>query len=104
MKAARDFTLVSDAVAPTRAAAVSGRPGSVYNGGGGERAELNHLPRLVEGISARPLRIQRETAQRGDMRDTFADTTAPREDPGPEARVGLEAGPAREWERLRGRR
>ncbi len=104
MKAARDLTLVSDAAAARPAAAVSGRPGSVYNGGGGERAELNHVPRLVEGISARPLRIQRERAQRGDMRDSLADATAPREDLGPEPRVGREAGPACEREWLRGRR
>jgi UDP-glucose 4-epimerase len=100
----RDFTFVSDIVTATRAAAVSGRPGSVYNVGGGQRVELNHVLRLIEGISTRPLRIQREEAQKGDMRDTFADTAAAREDLGFEPRVGLEEGLAREWEWLRGRR
>jgi UDP-glucose 4-epimerase len=100
----RDFTFVSDIVAATRAAAVSGRPGSVYNVGGGERVELNHVLRLIEEISARPLRIQREEAQKGDMRDTFANTTAAREELGFEPRVGLQDGLRREWEWLRGRR
>jgi UDP-glucose 4-epimerase len=100
----RDFTFVSDIVAATRAAAVSGRPGSVYNVGGGERVELNRVLQLIERISERPLQIQREEAQRGDMRDTFADTTAARTDLGFAPRVRLEDGLVREWEWLRGRR
>jgi UDP-glucose 4-epimerase len=99
----RDFTFVSDIVAATRAAAVSGRRGSVYNVGGGERVELNHVLGQIETISGRPLRIQREEAQKGDMRDTFADTTAARRDLGFESRVGLAEGLAREWEWLGGR-
>ena len=98
----RDFTFVSDVVAATRAAAVSGRPGSVYNVGGGERVELHQVLRLIERISARPLRIQRREAQRGDMRDTFADTTAAGRDLGFRSRVSLEQGLRREWEWLRG--
>jgi nucleoside-diphosphate-sugar epimerase len=100
----RDFTFVSDIVAATRAAAVSGRPGSVYNVGGGERVELNRVLQLIEKVSERPLQIQREEAQRGDMRDTFADTTAARKDLGFAPRVRLEDGLVREWEWLRGRR
>ena len=98
----RDFTFVSDIVAATRAAAVSGRPGSVYNVGGGERVELNHVLGLIEEITDRPLRIQREEAQRGDMRDTFADTTAARRDLDFQSRVALKEGLAREWEWLGG--
>jgi nucleoside-diphosphate-sugar epimerase len=99
----RDFTFVSDIVAATRAAAVSGQPGSVYNVGGGERVELNHVLKLIEKISACPLRIQHEEDQKGDMRDTFADTTAARRDLGFESRVALEEGLAREWDWLGGR-
>ena len=100
----RDFTFVSDIVAATRAAAVSGQHGSVYNVGGGERVELNHVLRLIEKITGRPLRIQHEEAQRGDMRDTFADTSAARRDLGFESRVGLTEGLTREWEWLGGSR
>jgi len=99
----RDFTFVSDIVAATRAAAVSGRPGSVYNVGGGERVELNQVLRLIEEISARPLRVQREEVQKGDMRDTFADTTAAARDLAFRSRVPLSEGLRREWEWLRGR-
>jgi UDP-glucose 4-epimerase len=98
----RDFTFVSDIVAATRAAAVSGHPGSVYNVGGGERVELNHVLQLIEEISGTPLRIQREDFQKGDMRDTFADTAAARRELGFQSRVGLAEGLAREWDWLRG--
>ena len=97
----RDFTYVSDIVAATRAAAVSGQPGSVYNVGGGERVELNHVLQLIEEISGTPLQIQREEAQKGDMRDTFADTTAARRDLGFQSSVRLAEGLAREWDWLR---
>jgi nucleoside-diphosphate-sugar epimerase len=100
----RDFTFVSDIVAATRAAAVSGQHGSVYNVGGGERVELNQVLRLIEKITGRPLQIQHEEAQRGDMRDTFADTSAARRDLGFESRVGLTEGLTREWEWLGGAR
>ena len=97
----RDFTYVDDIVAAVRAAALSGRPGSVYNVGGGERIALNDVLHLVERVTARPLRIQRQEAQKGDMRDTFADTSAAARDLGFRSRVPLAAGLAREWEWLR---
>jgi UDP-glucose 4-epimerase len=97
----RDFTYVADVVAATRSAALSSRPGSVYNVGGGERVELSHVLGLIETITARPLRIQRQEAQKGDMRDTFADTTAARRDLGFRSTVSLAEGLAREWEWLR---
>jgi UDP-glucose 4-epimerase len=100
----RDFTFVSDIVAATRAAAVSGQPGSVYNVGGGERVELNRVLQLIQEISGTSLRIRHEEAQKGDMRDTFADTTAARRDLGFESRVRLSDGLAREWDWLRGTR
>jgi UDP-glucose 4-epimerase len=100
----RDFTYVADVVAAVRAAALSGRPGCVYNVGGGERVVLNDVLRVVETVTARPLRIQRQEAQKGDMRDTFADTTAARRDLGFRSTVALQEGLAREWEWIRGAR
>lgn len=99
----RDFTFVEDILAALRAAAVSGRPGSVYNVGGGERLALLEVLRIIEGVTGRPFRIQHEEAQKGDMRDTFADTTAARRDLGFRSTVGLADGLAREWEWIRGR-
>jgi nucleoside-diphosphate-sugar epimerase len=97
----RDFTFVSDIVAATRAAADSGRPGGVYNVGGGERVSVNTVVRAVEAVTGRQLTVQREPAQKGDMRDTFADTSAARRDLGFCSTVRLEDGIAREWSWIR---
>lgn len=93
----RDFTFVADIVAATRAAGDSGRPGCVYNVGGGQRVSLNRVLAMVESVTARKLRVERKPAQRGDMRDTFADTSAAAADLGFRSTVGLEDGLRREW-------
>jgi UDP-glucose 4-epimerase len=98
----RDFTYVADIVSAVRAAPLSGRPGSVYNVGGGERIALNEVLHLIETVTARPLRTRRQEAQKGDMRDTFADTAAARRDLGFRPTVPLAEGLSREWEWIRG--
>jgi UDP-glucose 4-epimerase len=98
----RDFTYVTDVVAATRAAAVSGRPGCVYNVGGGERVSLNQVLKAIEGVTGRPFRIIREEAQKGDMRDTFADTAGARRDLGFRSTMPLAEGLVRQWDWIRG--
>jgi UDP-glucose 4-epimerase len=93
---------VADIVAAVRAAPLSGRPGCVYNVGGGEPVALSEVLRVIESVTARPLRIRRQDAQKGDMRDTFADTTSARRDLGFHPTVPLAEGLAREWEWMRG--
>lgn len=88
----RDFTFVADAVAATIAAGERGVPGTVYNVGGGSRVTINHVLSIVERCAGRPLDIRREAAQKGDMRDTYADTTAARRDLGFEPNTRLEDG------------
>ena len=78
----RDFTFVEDAVAATIAAGGHGRPGAVYNIGGGSRVSMNEVLELIGRATGKTLNIRREAAQKGDMRDTFADTTAARADLG----------------------
>ena len=98
----RDFTFVADIVSATRAAAVSGRPGAVYNVGGGERVALNDVIARIEAVTGRRLAVERGEAQKGDMRDTFADTTAAARDLGFRSTVTLDEGLAREWDWVRG--
>ncbi len=98
----RDFTYVDDVLAAARAAALSGRPGSVYNVGGGVRVTLNHVLRLVEKVTAKPLLVNRLGAEKGDMRDTSADTTAAARDLGFHSTVSLAEGLAREWTWVQG--
>jgi UDP-glucuronate 4-epimerase len=88
----RDFTFVADAVSATVAAATLGRPGSVYNVGGGSRVSLNRVLDLIAKIAGRTLPITRHSAQQGDMRDTYADTSRARADLGFKPSVTLETG------------
>ena len=100
----RDFTFVRDIVRATRAAADSGRPGCVYNVGGGERISVNAVLDRIRRITGRTIGVVREEAQRGDMRDTFADTSAAHRDLDFRSTVSLDAGLELEWEWIRGRR
>jgi UDP-glucose 4-epimerase len=88
----RDFTFVSDAVSATVSAATRGKPGAVYNIGGGSRVELLAVFELIRLVTGRPLKIERLEAQRGDMRDTYADTTRARTDLAFAPTVTLEQG------------
>jgi UDP-glucose 4-epimerase len=88
----RDFTYVSDAVSATVAAGERGVPGRAYNVGGGSRVTVNHVLELIAKLAGRPLDVRREAVQKGDMRDTFADTTLARGDLGFVPAVSLEQG------------
>jgi len=88
----RDFTFVADAVAATAAAAVRGIPGRVYNIGGGSRVSLLEVFDMIRRVSGRPMQIDHQPAQKGDMRDTYADTGRARADLEFRPSVGLEEG------------
>jgi UDP-glucose 4-epimerase len=98
----RDFTFVADAVAATVAAGVRGVPGRAYNIGGGSRVSLNDVLALIERIVGRPLEIDRGPAQKGDMRDTYADTSLARADLGFAPTVSLSEGLTAEYHWLVG--
>lgn len=88
----RDFTFVSDAVAATIAAGERGVPGRAYNVGGGSRVSMNQVITLIEEVAERPLTVRREGTQKGDMRDTYADTSLARQDLAFEPKVSLKEG------------
>src|SRR5690242_3363810 len=96
----RDFTFVADAVAATIAAGERGVPGTAYNIGGGSRVSMNQVLAIIERIHGRPLTINREAAQKGDMRDTYADTSLARRDLGFAPTVSLDEGIRAEYEWL----
>ena len=98
----RDFTFVADAARATVAAGDRGRPGAVYNIGGGSRVTINSVLDRLAAITGRTLDVRREDPQKGDMRDTFADTTRAREDLDFRPAYGLEAGLTAEYEWLAG--
>jgi len=98
----RDFTYVSDIVAAGLAAGDRGTPGAVYNIAGGSRVSVNETLDLVSRLTGRPLSVRREAAQKGDMRDTFADTSRARAELGFTPRFPLERGLAEECTWLAG--
>ena len=83
---------MADAVNATRLAGERGVPGRVYNIGGGSRVSVNQVLRLIEQVVGKPVTIAREDAQKGDMRDTYAETTRARRDLGFTPTVTLEEG------------
>ena len=88
----RDFTFVADAVAATIAAGERGIAGTAYNIGGGARVSMNHVLQIIERVAGHPLKINREDVQKGDMRDTYADTSLAKKDLGFAPKVSLEEG------------
>ena len=93
----RDFTYVADAARATADAAVRGVPGRVYNIGGGARVSLREVFDLLARVSGRQVTIDQQGPQKGDMRDTYADTSRARADLGFAPSVTLEEGLRHMW-------
>lgn len=94
----RDFTFIQDAVQATMAAAESGKPGAVYNIGGGSRVSMKEVMETIRQVTGRELKVDRLPVQKGDMRDTYADTSAARRDLSYRPATSLKDGLAAEWE------
>jgi UDP-glucose 4-epimerase len=69
----RDFTFVSDVVNANILAAETGKPGSVFNIGGGGRITVNDLIKELEKNCGKPAKIKFVEQQKGDVKDTLAD-------------------------------
>jgi UDP-glucose 4-epimerase len=93
----RDFTFVADAVTATMAAGERGVPGRAYNIGGGSRVSLNEVLDIIGRVTGRALQIDRGPEQKGDMRDTYADTSLANADLGFRPTVALADGLAEEY-------
>ena len=96
----RDFTFVQDAVSATIAAADHGESGRAYNIGGGARVSVNHVLELMAACTGQQPRIDRQPVQKGDMRHTYADTSAAANALGFAPNVSLKHGIEKEFEWL----
>ena len=95
----RDFTYVTDIVAACRAAATApAAVGNIYNLGGGSRVSVNEAIGLLGEFSGRPLNVEYQETERGDVRDTGADTTRARRDLGFDPRTTFADGLKAEFE------
>jgi UDP-glucose 4-epimerase len=72
----RDFTYVKDVVAATIAAAEAPlEQWRVFNVGGGTPTSIRAVLELIGELAARKLEVDYLDTERGDVRDTAADTT-----------------------------
>jgi len=92
----RDFTFVADAVEASILALTSGPPGSYFNIGGGSYVTVNQCIDILRRITGREVQIVHQPRQHGDVRHTWADTTAAKTVLGFEPRTSLEEGLAAE--------
>jgi UDP-glucose 4-epimerase len=53
---------------------------------------MNQVIKLIEAVAGHPLKVRREETQKGDMRDTYADTSLARADLGFAPKVSLKEG------------
>jgi nucleoside-diphosphate-sugar epimerase len=98
----RDFTYIDDIVTANLLAMRAGAGGVVLNIGGGSRVTLNHVLDLLSEITGLPARIERQGPQHGDVRHTWADTSAAQELLGYTPRYDLATGLRAEVEWLKG--
>jgi UDP-glucuronate 4-epimerase len=71
----RDFTFVGDVVTAIRLAAEApGAEGQIFNVGGGSQVSLKGAIELLEEVAGRKLELISRESQRGDVRDTCAET------------------------------
>jgi UDP-glucose 4-epimerase len=71
----RDFTFIDDIVNATINAALYGKINSIYNIGGGNRIKLIDAINLLKSITNKNVKLEFKEPQKGDVKDTYADTT-----------------------------
>ena len=94
----RDFTFISDLVDVLQGSIIQAKPGRVYNVGGGQRISVLKVLEVIGEVTGRAVRIDRQAGQKGDMRDTLADTALAAADLGFIPKTPLPAGLKAEWE------
>ena len=87
----RDFTYVGDAVEANLLAAQRGKPGGVYNIGGGTPQSLRAAIAILQEFTGKTLRVRELMRADGDPMRTAADLTRAKQDLGYSPRVPLDA-------------
>ncbi len=94
----RDFTFITDLIDVLQCSLVQGKPGLVYNVGGGQRISVLKVLEAIAAVTGREVKIDRQEGQKGDMRDTLADTAQAARDLGFIPKTPLATGLKAEWE------
>ncbi len=94
----RDFTYVGDIVESNLLAAKSDVVGEILNVGGGSRVSVNYLINLLEKLLDKKANVRYTEKQKGDVRDTLADTNKVEEELGWKPETSIEEGLRRQIE------
>ena len=98
----RDFTFVADVVEGTLAAAARGKPGAVYNIGGGNPVTLLEAIATIEMLTGRPVTLEHRPPGMGDAVRTGCDGALARRELRFRARTRLAAGLAAQLDWIAG--
>ena len=88
----RDFTYIDDIVEANVLAATSDIRGEVFNIGGGNRISVNDLIAAIEAVTGESVAVEHSGEQKGDVKDTWADTRKAEELLGWHAGTGITRG------------
>ena len=97
----RDFTFIDDAVEANLQAFRSGKPGEVYNIGGGSRIKLLDAIDLIESIVDKKANLVHTDPQRGDAKHTFSDISKANTDFSYNPKVDVKLGLQKHYEWLK---
>jgi UDP-glucose 4-epimerase len=99
-KQTRDFTCVSDIVSANMLA-MNAPAGMVFNVGGGSRIGLIRVIDMIGSLMKVKPKIDFQSSQKGDVKDTSADLTRAKEKLGYVPKVSLEQGLLQEIEYIK---
>jgi nucleoside-diphosphate-sugar epimerase len=97
----RDFTYISDVIDANIRAMEKGKPGEIYNIGGGHNRKLNDIFPILNQVTGEKLEIKYSESQRGDVPHTSADISKAEAHLGYNPRTRLEDGLRKEWQWVR---
>ncbi len=97
----RDFTFITDIIEANVLSQEKKYIGEVFNVGGGSRVSINRVLELIQEITGRRVNVVYRSAEKGDVRDTLADTSKAASFLGYSPCVEIKLGLQKMWDWLR---
>lgn len=97
----RDFTYIDDIINANISAMEKGKPGEVYNIGGGHNRKLKDIFPVLNQVTGKNIAIDYTENQKGDVPHTSADISKAAADLDYQPRARLEDGLREEWQWVR---